>query len=176
MKFENFNENLIYKYKRYVWFIIWILFFRFSPFFLYGWRNFILKIFGAQIGKNVHIYPSCKIYSPWNLIMLDNSTLGRDVDCYSYAKIKIGRNSAVSQRSFLCAASRNYKKKNRPIIVAEIEIGDNCWVAAESFIAPGVKIANDSVVLARSVLTKSFEPGSLIAGHPAKKIKSIKFD
>ena len=113
MKFENFNENLIYKYKRYVWFIIWILFFRFSPFFLYGWRNFILKIFGARIGKNVHIYPSCKIYSPWNLIMLDNSTLGRDVDCYSYAKIKIGRNSTVSQRSFLCAASRNYKKKKQ---------------------------------------------------------------
>ena len=176
MKLEEFNEKKFLTYKRYVWFIVWAIFFRYSPFFLFNWRNFLLKVFGADIGKNVKIYSSCWIYSPWNLIIQDDSKLGRGVDCYSYAKIKIGRNSTISQRSFLCAASRDYKKKHRPIIVSEIEIGDNCWIAAESFIAPGVKIANNSVVLARSVLTKSFDSDSLIAGHPAKKIKDIKID
>ena len=91
-------------------------------------------------------------------------------------KLKLEKILRSAKEVFFALLQEIIKKKNRPIIVAEIEIGDNCWVAAESFIAPGVKIANDSVVLARSVLTKSFESGSLIAGHPAKKIKSIKFD
>jgi acetyltransferase-like isoleucine patch superfamily enzyme len=47
------------------------------------------------------------------------------------------------------------------------------FIKGANFISPGVKISNDSVVLARSVLTKSFESCSLIGGHPAKLIKKI---
>ena len=127
-----------------------------------------------ELGNNVKIYPSCQIYSPWNLEIDDYGCLGREVDCLNYVKIKIGKNTTVSKRSFLCTGSRDYKKENKPIVVADIKIGNNCWVAAECFISPGITVEDNSILLARSFLTKDFGPDSLIAGHPAKKIRNLK--
>ena len=124
-------------------------------------------------GNNVKIYPSCQIYSPWNLEIDDYGCLGREVDCLNYVKIKIGKNSTVSKRSFLCTGSRDYQKENKPIVVADIKIGNNCWVAAECFVSPGITVEDNSILLARSFLTKDFGPDSLIAGHPAKKIRNL---
>jgi len=41
--------------------------FRFSPRPCFGWRRFLLRCFGAKLGRNVHVYPSATIYFPWNL-------------------------------------------------------------------------------------------------------------
>ena len=175
MKFENYQESLKERYLRYLWFLAWIFLFRFTPpiSFFFAWRNLILKLFGAKIGNNVKIYPSCQIYSPWNLEIDDYGCLGREVDCLNYVKIKIGKNSTVSKRSFLCTGSRDYQKENIPIVGADIKIGNNCWLAAECFLSPGITVEDNSILLARSFLTKDFGPDSLIAGHPAKKIRNL---
>ena len=55
----------------------------------------------------------------------------------------------------------------------EIEIGDNCWLAANVVILPGVKLGNHVVVAAGAVVTKSFPDDCLIGGVPAKLIKKI---
>ena len=155
---------------RVFWQIIWTLFCKFTPpiFPFNSWRVFILKLFGAKIEWTSKIYPSVKIFMPWNLIMGKNSCLGRNVDCYNYDKITIQQNSIISQNSFLCTASHNYKSKNFELIRAPITIKEKVWVAANCFVAPGIMMEKESVLLANSNLTKNTKKNSVYAGNPAK--------
>jgi acetyltransferase-like isoleucine patch superfamily enzyme len=54
----------------------------------------------------------------------------------------------------------------------DVTIGNHVWVAAHVIILKGVEIGENSVVAAGSIVTKSCEPGSLLAGNPAKAIKT----
>ena len=123
-----------------LWWLVQSFLFRTSPQFLYGWRKFLLRLFGAKIGKKVIIRPSVKITYPWKLTIGDYSWIGDDVDLYTLGEIDIGNNVVISQRSYLCTASHNYKKKNFPIYQKPIKICDEVWIATDVFIAPGITI------------------------------------
>ena len=156
---------------RQIWNVVWFLFCRFTPAPFHIWRILILKLFGAKIKFNVRIYSSCKIFRPWNLIMDNNSWLGRNVDCYSYDKIFIGEKSIISQNTFLCTGSHDYNSKNFELITAPIVIENNVWVSSRVFVGPGVTIKNNCVILACSVVTKNTEQNYVYAGNPAKILK-----
>lgn len=51
-------------------------------------------------------------------------------------------------------------------------IGRHCFIGARSIILPGITIGDESIVAAGSVVTKDVPPRSLVAGNPAKVIKS----
>jgi putative colanic acid biosynthesis acetyltransferase WcaF len=156
---------------RVLWGVVWLLLFRPSPRPCHCWRRMLLRLFGAKIGKGVNVYPSCKIWAPWNLEMGDHSCLSFDVDCYCVAPIRIGANSTVSQYSYLCAASHDFTKAAMPLVTAPIVIEDQAWVCADCFVAMGVTIGQGAVVGARSNVTKSVPPWTVAAGNPAKVIR-----
>lgn len=157
---------------RLLWNIVWLFFCRATPSWGFrGWRLFILKCFGAKAGKGCVVYPSCKIWAPWNLEMGDYVCLAEDVDCYTVAPIKLGNKVSVSQRSFLCSASHDISDVNRPLTFAPIVIRDFSWIAAQAFVGPGVTIGEGAVVGACAVVTKDVEPWTVVAGNPARVIK-----
>ena len=156
---------------RQIWNVVWFLFCRFTPAPFHIWRILILKLFGAKIKFNVRIYSSCKIFRPWNLVMDNNSWLGRNVDCYSYDKIFIGEKSIISQNTFLCTGSHDYNSKNFELITAPIVIENNVWVSSRVFVGPSVTIKDNCVILACSVVTKNTEQNYVYAGNPAKILK-----
>lgn len=59
-----------------------------------------------------------------------------------------------------------------------IEIGDHVWIGQNAFILKGVKIVDECIVGACSVVTKNIlSPGSVVAGNPAKTIRTdIRWD
>lgn len=154
-----------------LWWIVQKTFFRLSPQFLYGWRRCILRFFGAKIGKNVIIRPSVNITYPWKLTIGDNSWVGDDVSLYSLGEIIIGENAVVSQRSYLCTGSHDYKSEKFDIYAQTIIIEDEAWVATDCFIAPGVTIGKGAVIGARSSVYKDMPEGMICLGSPAKPIK-----
>ena len=75
---------------RVLWNIACTLLFRPSPAPLHSWRAFLLKCFGAKVGKGVHIYPRVKIWAPWNLSLGDECGIANGVTLYSQGEIRIG--------------------------------------------------------------------------------------
>ena len=110
-----------------LWWIVQALLFKPSPQIFYGWRRFLLRLFGAKLGKNVIIRPSVQITYPWKIEIGDYSWIGDHVVLYSLGEIKIGSHTVISQRSYLCTGSHNYKKSNFPIHAKIIIIEDQCY-------------------------------------------------
>ena len=154
-----------------LWWIVQDTLFRWSPQFMYGWRRFLLKLFGAKIGKDVIIRPTAKVTFPWKVKIGDYSWIGDDVVLYSLGEIEIGNNVVISQRSYICTGSHDYTKIDFPILAKKIVIEDEAWLATDVFVAPGVKIGKGTVVGARSSVFKDLPPGKVCIGNPAKPIK-----
>lgn len=161
---------------RNLWHIVWLLLFRPTPRFLHPWRCFLLRLFGAKLGKAVHPYPSARIWAPWNLEMDDHACLSEEVDCYCVDKIRIGANSTVSMYSFLCSASRDYTRHGMPLVTAPITIGSRVWIAADVFVGPGVRIGDGAMITARSSVFGDIAEWTVAKGNPAVAVKTRRFD
>jgi putative colanic acid biosynthesis acetyltransferase WcaF len=159
------------KMARTLWGTVWALFFRPSPRIFHAWRRFLLKLFGAKLGKNVHLYPTCRITMPWALEMGDYSCFGDGVICYNIGGVKIGANTTVSQYTHLCSSSHDYTRSNMPQTFGRIVVEDQVWVCADCFIGPGVTVGQGAVVGSMAAVFKDVEAWSVVGGNPAKFIK-----
>ena len=154
-----------------LWWIVQATLFGLSPQFLYGWRRFLLRSFGAKIGKKVIVRPTARITYPWKLTIGDYSWIGDDVVLYSLGEIEVGENSVISQRSYLCTGSHDYTSENFEIHAEKITIGSRCWLATDVYVAPSVSIGDLTVVGARSGVFNDLPEGKICIGSPAKPIK-----
>lgn len=158
-----------------LWWLVQSLLLHPSPQFMYGWRRFLLRSFGAQIGKNVIIRPSVRVTYPWKVTIGDHSWVGDNVELYSLGDIIIGENVVISQKSYLCAASHDYDKADFPIWAKTVTVEDGCWLATDVYVAPGVTIGQGTVVGARSSVFKNLPAGKICIGSPATVIKDRVF-
>ena len=154
-----------------LWWLVQSLFFKNSPQFLYGFRRFLLRLFGAKIGKNVIIRPTVRITYPWKVVIGDYSMVGDDVVLYSLGEIEIGKHVVISQKSYLCTGSHDYLQIDFPIFAEKIKIEDECWLATDVFVAPGITIGKGTVVGSRSSVYKDLPANKVCIGNPAKIIR-----
>lgn len=163
--------SLTLKVKRVIWqFLVSPLFYM-MPRNANGLRINLLKMMGAKIGHTCLIEAKVNVLMPWNLELGNFVVLGRGVEIYNYALVKINDMTVISQRCYLCTGSHDYTHPYMPLIWKPIVIGSECWVAAEAFVAPGVEIGNGVVIGARSVVTKNMPEWTVCAGNPCKSIK-----
>jgi len=159
------GENMV----RMAWVIgAWLI--RFSPRPAFAWRRAILRLFGARIGRHVHVYPSSRLYMPWNVELGDWTAVGEDVLIYSLGRVRIGARVTLSYRSHLCAGTHDLHDASLPLLKLPIVIGDGAWIGTEAFIGPGVEIGAAAVVGARAVVVKNVSTRDIVAGNPARVI------
>lgn len=154
--------------------VLWVigqLLFRFSPRPCFGWRRFVLRCFGATIGREVHIYSSAVIYFPWNLKIGDWSAIGENALIYNLGMVTIGERVTISHRAHLCAGTHDYTRPDLPLLKPSIIVGDQVWICAEGFIAPAVTVEEGAVVGARAVVVKNVPSWTVVAGNPARHVK-----
>lgn len=156
---------------RILWRMVYLVLFRLSPVPLHGWRSMLLRLFGAKVGKGVHVYPGVDIWAPWNLELGDQAGVASGATLYSQGHIFIGKRAVISQGSYLCAGTHDFEKAGFPLYTKPIRIEDEAWIAAQAFIHPGVTVGEGAVVGARSVVVKDLPPWMVCAGFPAKPIK-----
>ncbi len=144
--------------------------FRFTPRRFFAVRNLLLKLFGARIGRDVHIYNSALIYMPWNLEIGEGSSIGEWALIYNLGKVTIGKQATISHRAHLCAGTHDPTQPDLPLLKPPIRIGDSAWVCADAFVGPGVEIGEGAILGARGVAVKDVPPWTIVAGNPAREI------
>jgi putative colanic acid biosynthesis acetyltransferase WcaF len=152
------------------WWFVQATLFRGSPQLLYGFRRWLLRRFGARIGKGVIIRPSVSIPYPWKLKIGDYSWIGDDAVLYCFADITIGNDVVVSQNCYLCAGTHDYRSPGFEIQAFPIVIEDEAWVAADVFVAPGVTIGKGAVVGSRSSVFTDLPAMMVCIGTPARPV------
>lgn len=172
------RHSLKSKIARLLWNVVWLVLFRPTPDRGFGifvsWRIFLLRLFGAKIGRHCAVRNSAKIWAPWNLELGDWVAISEDCDIYSVDKIHIEDRSTISRGVFLCCASHDVTSSIMELTYAPIVIGHDVWVAGRAIILPGVSIGEGAVVAAGSVVTKDIEPWTVVGGNPARFIKCRK--
>lgn len=151
-----------------LWWIVQSTLFGMSPQVFYGWRRWLLRLFGANIGKGVILRPSLRVTYPWKLKVGDFCHIGDEVVLYTLGEIEIGDCVVISQRSYICTGSHDYTSRTFDIFAKKINIASEAWVATDVFVAPGVTIGNGAVVGARSSVFDDVPPGAIYVGTPAR--------
>ena len=117
-------------------------------------RIFILRVFGAKIGKNVYLKPKINIKFPWKLHIGENSWIGENVWIDNIDQIDIGKNCCISQGVYLCTGNHDFTKETFDLISEKIIIHDSVWVGAKSIIGPGSNIASGKFIKLSSINSK----------------------
>lgn len=154
---------------RVIWALSWP-FFRYSPRPLWGWRRWMLKQFGAQIGSHVHVHPNVNITIPWNLNLEEGVAIGDRAILYALGPITIGSRTTISQGAHLCAGTHNWRDPRMPLVKAPITIKSDVWVCADAFVGPDVTLGAYCILGARAVAMKSVGSGVIAIGNPARVV------
>ena len=162
------------RFGRIIWSIVYLVLFRLTPVPCFGWRRMLLRCFGAKLASSVHIYPSARIWAPWNLTMESRACLAQEVYCYNVDQVFLGADSTVSFRSFLCTASHDINHPQRPLVTAPIRIERGAYLFADAFIGMKVTVGEGAVVAARAVVVRSVAPFDVVGGNPARVISHRK--
>lgn len=157
--------------ERLAWNLCWALLASWTPKKINWWRIFLVRLFGGDVAWSAAINPKARIWLPRHLSLGPNSTLTAQVNCYNMAPIKVGRRTIVSQGAHLCAGSHDVDDPNFQLIAKPITIGDNVWIAAEAFVAPGVRVGDGAVLAARAAAFSHMEPWTIYRGNPATALR-----
>lgn len=131
-------------------------------------RCSLLRLFGAQIGRQVLIRPTARFTYPWKVQIGDYSWVGDNVVFYSLDFIQVGEHCVISQKTYLCTGSHDTEDASFQLVTAPIAIGNGAWVAADCFVAPGVQIGANAVVGARSTVLSSLPAQQVCWGTPCR--------
>jgi putative colanic acid biosynthesis acetyltransferase WcaF len=154
-----------------IWWILQDTLFRWSPQAFYPWRNFLLRIFGAKIGKAVKFRSTVRVTYPWKLTVGDDVWIGDDCVFYNLGEIVIGSSVAIAHNVYFCTGLHDYTKIAFPIKQEPIHVEDEVWLPNDIFIGPGVTIGRGTVVGARSTVLRDLPPGMICYGYPAKAVR-----
>lgn len=137
-----------------------------------GIKIWVLRMFGAKIGKGLVIKNNVNIKFPWKLTIGDHVWLGEYCWIDNLDYVTIGNNVCISQGALLITGNHNYTKQDFPYRNAPIVVEDGVWVGAKVVVAAGVTLASHGVLTAGSVVTKTTEPFAIYQGNPAVQTRT----
>ncbi len=147
----------------------------------YRWCNalksFFLRCMGAKVGRWVVYYPGVWIVPGRNLTLGHRVNLAKDVIIVDSCPISIGDRTLVGFRSQILAGNHVIPAAGVPIFAAgynrrPITIGKDVWIGANCLILAGVSIGDGAVVAGGSVVTRDINANAIVAGAPAKVIRT----
>lgn len=130
-----------------------------------------------EIGNNTKILDGVILLTyGGDIIIGENCSINPYTIIYGVGGTKIGNNVLIAGHCMIIPNNHNFSEKN--ILISNqgctskgIIIEDDVWIGHGCSILDGITVGRGSVIAAGSVVNKSVEPYSIVAGVPAKKIK-----
>ena len=135
-------------------------------------------LFPRLFGKPVD--PSFRVFPPFYTDFGKNITVGKNVfinACCHFQDqggITLGDNCLVGHNVVFATLNHGFAPEERQsMLPAPIVVGRNVWIGSNSTILQGVTIGDNSIIAAGSVVTKDVPANAIVAGVPARFIRSI---
>lgn len=140
-----------------------------------GFKLWILRLFGAQLGTDITIKPAVNIKYPWLLSVGNQVWIGEQVWIDNLVQVTIGDNVCLSQGAMLLTGNHNYRRVTFDLITEPITLENGAWLGAKSLVCPGVNVHSHAVLAAGSVATRSLAAYTIYQGNPAAAVHSRNF-
>jgi putative colanic acid biosynthesis acetyltransferase WcaF len=142
----------------------------------YGLKRWLLRRFGATVGRGVLIKPGVHIKYPWRLTVGDHCWIGERAWIDNMEDVTLGSNVVVSQGAYLCTGNHDWSDPVMPLAPRPIVIEDGAWVGAFAKVGPGRTIGAGSVLGLGAVALADTEPWTVYVGNPAERAGSRRLE
>ena len=138
-------------------------------------RQFILKNLSPDVGANVNLDRNVQILDFSKISIGNNSGFGMNSRIGS---VSIGDNVMMGPDCLILTRNHNFQDISKPMASQgyqadkPVSIGNDVWIGQRVIILPGVRVGNGAVIGAGSVVTKDVRDYMIVAGNPAKEIRS----
>ncbi|WP_338875722.1 WcaF family extracellular polysaccharide biosynthesis acetyltransferase [Spirosoma sp. SC4-14] len=130
-------------------------------------KRFILKLFGAKMGKGVVIKPGVNIKYPWFLELGNYVWIGEKVWIDNLSQVVIGDHSCLSQGAMILTGNHDYRRSTFDLTTRPITLDDGVWIGAKAIVCAGVRCHSHAVLSVNSVATRDLEEYGIYQGNPA---------
>ncbi len=136
------------------------------------YNQLIKEFFTGGLGEN------CYILVPLYINLVENIHIGNKVSinpyfkCMSAGNVFIEDNVQIAMNVSLITNNHDFYERSI-LTVKDIHIKKNAWIGAGATILPGVTIGENAVVGAGSVVTHDVPSNTVVAGNPARIIKTL---
>jgi len=139
-------------------------------------RAALSDLFGYQVDDRTKVVPPFHCDLGFNIKLGTNVLINYDCVLLDTGEISIGDNTLIGPGTKIVTAKHSLdaeKRKDWAVSCAPIKIEESVWIGAGAVILPGVTIGARSVIGAGSVVTKDVPSDTIVAGNPARIIKSL---
>lgn len=126
-------------------------------------RVAMLRLFGAEIGRDVLVRHRVRIHWPWKLRIGDHTWVGEGAWLLNLEPIILGADVCISQEALLCAGSHNWRSPSFEFDNAPVRVGDGSWVAARAVILRGASVGRNCVIGAATVVSRDVPDDTVLS-------------
>jgi acetyltransferase-like isoleucine patch superfamily enzyme len=137
----------------------------------------VVEATDLEIGDRIKIWSTHRrtLISGWGRIRIgDRVFINSGSMVFSVKEIVIGDDVALSSEVYITDTNSHGLEGTDPV-EAPVHIGSGTWIGTRAIILPGVTIGSRCVVAAGAVITKDVAPDTLIAGNPARVVRTLHY-
>ena len=139
------------------------------------YEQVLKELFGDNIGENSMVAPPLSGAALYKLVIGDNVYINSN--CLAMARGGITIEDDVLLAANVQLLTNNHDEYDRNILLCKpIRIRKGAWIGAGASILPGVTIGRHAIVGAGAIVTKDVGDYEVVAGVPAKLIKTLDKD
>lgn len=129
---------------------------------------------GAELKLNgaFEVFAGCEVaVNKGARLTIGSGYINCDSKINCFERVEIGDNVCISENVSIRDSDNHYIGESTKCS-APVKIGNNVWIGMNAVILKGVTVGDGAVIAAGAVVTRDVPPKSLVAGVPARVIKS----